>query len=85
MKKYEATDSKGRLHKRGTKNRTYRYVIVGYVAREIPTHHTKPQRWEISDRYEASWASTYELAVARKKTFVNYGYQDVEIIAAEEV
>ena len=76
MKKYEATDSKGRLHKRGTKNRTYRYVIVGSISDDKPQYNGPT---------EASWASTYELAVARKKTFVNQGFKDVEIIAAEEV
>jgi hypothetical protein len=76
MKKYEATDSKGRLHKRGTKDRTYRYVIVGYIQDDWPTYNGPT---------EASWASTYELAVARKKSFVSRGFKDVEIIAAEEV
>lgn len=85
MTKYEATDSKGRVYKRGTKNRTYTHAVVGYRAREIVTHHTEPQRWEISDKYEVSWAGSAALAEARAKTFYNYGLQDIEIIEAREV
>lgn len=79
MKKYEATDSRGRVHKRGTKNRIYRYCVV---AHELSVEENgKSLYWSP----QTSWAGSHGLAVARKKTFVNQGYKDVEILFAEEV
>jgi len=85
MNKYTATDSKGEVFKRGSKNRTYTHCVVaewanGYV--------------------EASWAGSPKLAAARAQTFDNkrniigtadkYGYVRqneiirVEILEAQE-
>jgi hypothetical protein len=85
MNKYTATDSKGEVFKRGSKNRTYTHCVVaewtnGYV--------------------ESSWAGSPDLAAARAQTFDNkrniigtadkYGYIwkneiiRVEILEAKE-
>ena len=90
MTKYEATDSRGKLHKRGTKNRTYTHCVVAYRATDTITYNGQ----EVYIGPEVSWAGSPALAEARANTFRNYrGYDDptriiyphVEIIEAREV
>lgn len=90
MTKYEATDSRGKLHKRGTKNRTYTHVVVGYYTHETYTINGEEHRSEP----KVSWAGSPELAEARANTYRNYTpygdpttkvFAHVEIIEAREV
>lgn len=69
MTKYEATDSKGRVHTRGTK-RTYTHAVIA--------------DWE-SGNVEVSWAGRPDLADARATTFRNWGAHHIEIVEAKEV
>ena len=85
MNKYTATDSKGQLFKRGSKNRTYTHCVVA--------------EWS-NGEVESSWAGSPTLAAARAQTFDNkrnmigtadkYGYVwkneiiRVEILEAQE-
>lgn len=80
MTKYEATDSRGKLHKRGTQNRTYTHVVVAY--------------YDADYEPKVSWAGSPALAEARANTYRNYtSYSDptkkifghVEIVEAREV
>lgn len=90
MTKYEATDSKGRLHKRGTKNRTYTHCVVAHYAEETFIVNGVEHRLEP----KVSWAGNPALAEARANTFRNYTpygdstrkvFAHVEIIEAREV
>ena len=90
MTKYEATDSRGKLHKRSTKNRTYTHCVVAYRATDTITYDGK----EVYIGPEVSWAGSLALAEARAKTFSNYkryddpnrsAYLHIEIIEAREV
>jgi hypothetical protein len=81
MTKYEATDSKGKLHKRGTKNRTYTHCVVAYPKNETVIVGDT----EYPNGPTVSWAGSPALAMARAKTFRGYGYPHVEIVEARQV
>ena len=91
MNKYEAVDSRGKLHKRGTKNRTYTHCVVAYRETDTITYNGK----EVYIGPEVSWAGSPALAEARAKTFRNQTgylgdntrtvYPHVEIIEAVQV
>lgn len=90
MNKYEATDSRGKLHKRGSKNRTYTHCVVAYRETDTVTYNGQ----EVYIGPEVSWAGSPALAEARAKTFRNYKsyddptrtiYPHVEIVEAVQV
>lgn len=81
MTKYEATDSRGKLHKRGTKNRTYTHCVVAYRETDTITYNGQ----EVYLGPTVSWAGSAALAEARAKTFTGYGYPHVEIVEARQV
>ena len=90
MNRHEAIDSRGQLHKRGSKNRTYTHCVVAY--RDYTIHTVSGQ--EVYLGPEVSWAGSLALAEARAKTFRNYRayddpsrviYPHVEIIEARQV
>ena len=82
--KYQATDSRGKVHTRSTESRTYTHVVV--------VHH-KPYVWngrEYPARDTAEWAGRRELAEANAGRWRNYAsrresIEGIEVIEVTEV
>jgi Ni,Fe-hydrogenase I small subunit len=69
MNKYTATDSKGQLFKRGSKNRTYTHCVVA--------------EWS-NGEVESSWAGSPTLAAAKYGYVWKNEIIRVEILEAKE-
>jgi hypothetical protein len=80
-KKYQVTDSRGKVHKRTTKSNTYTHAVV---------HHIKAQpaegNWAGRPAYSrAEWAGSLTLAQNAARRWVGVPYcEGVEILEAQE-
>lgn len=94
--KFQVTDSKGQVHKRTSKDRTYTHaVVIHYAARPATTETrtwtdgngktgTTTQEYRGRDAYsKAAWAGSYQLAV--KSAAYESKWGETEIIEAVEI
>ena len=77
--KYQVTDSKGQLHKRVTKDRTYTHAVVYHIPAQPAGN-----GWKARDAYsKASWCGRADLAHKEANVWCRHGWA-VEIIPVVE-
>ena len=79
--KFQATDSRGTVHKRTSENRTYTHCVVVHIpARPKTTHFTA-----VNAHDRAEWAGSLTLAEKNASGWRRHADYTVEILTAERV
>lgn len=81
-RKYQVTDSRGKVHKRTTKNRTYHFAVVHHIR-------SYESKWRPGEIYPASsgaeWAARRDLAENVARRWQRYEHcEAIEIIEVQQ-